>query len=95
MKTEIKTIEDVKDFFEQLINEGVNFHPDTPFEDYINFETGRDSFTKEQAEKYTSLLDKCFDICENQGIDIHNYANDVYLVGTGLDKFIPLSGDEY
>ena len=95
MISEIKTIEDVKVYFEQLINEGVNFHPDTPFEDYINFETGKDSFTEKQTEKYNSLLDKCFDICENQGIDIYNYANDIYLVGTGLDKFIPLSGDKY
>lgn len=39
MITEITNKDDVKTFFEQLIVEDLNFHPDTPFEDYINCET--------------------------------------------------------
>lgn len=95
MITEIKTKEDVKAFFEQLIDEGLNFHPDTPFEDYINCETREPSYTKDQADLRNLLLDQCFDVCEKHNIDIYNYANDIYLIGTGFDKFIPLSGDMY
>lgn len=95
MITEIKTKEDVKAFFEQLIDEGLNFHPDTPFENYINSETREPSYTKDQADIRNILIDQCFDVCENLDIDIYNYANDIYLIGTGLDKYIPLSGDKY
>ena len=86
MIKEIKTKEDVKTFFEQLIDEGLNFHPDTPFEDYINCETRQPSYTKDQADLRNLLLDQCFDVCENEGIDIYNYANDIYLIITRLDK---------
>ena len=88
MIKEIKTIEDVMVFFEQLIDEDLNFHPDTPFEDYINCETRKPSYTKDDAELRNLLLDQCFDVCEKDGIDIYNYANDIYLLGSGLDRFI-------
>ena len=45
-KSHIKTVEDVNKFFDYLLEERrVNFHPDTPFEDYINVETREPSFT--------------------------------------------------
>lgn len=39
MINDIKTVEDVKLFAKQIIGEGVSFHPDDDFNDYVNFKT--------------------------------------------------------
>ena len=41
----IETIEDVQTFIKQLLDEGLVFHPDTPFEDYIDLNSGTSLFT--------------------------------------------------
>jgi hypothetical protein len=64
MIAKIETIDDVKTFFRQLLAEDLNFHPDTPFEDYINCETELDAYIKEEAEIRNKLLDESFDVCD-------------------------------
>jgi hypothetical protein len=39
MIQEIQTVEDVKTFFEELLAEGLNFHPDDMFETYVHTDT--------------------------------------------------------
>jgi len=74
----IETIEDVKDFFRQLLSEGLNFHPDTPFEDYINGETRLDTYSLEEAKLRNELLDECFTVCDKFNADIYEIANEVF-----------------
>ena len=50
MITKIETADDVKAFAKQLIGEGVSFHPDDDFNDYVNFKEGTPTYTKEEAE---------------------------------------------
>jgi len=69
MIQEIKTIRDVKTFFEELLSEGLNFHPDDQFEDYINYETKEPTYTEEEAVLRNHLLEQAFDVCEKQGHD--------------------------
>ena len=71
-KSHIKTVEDVNKFFDYLLEERrVNFHPDTPFEDYINVETKEPSFTQEEVRVFNRLMEESFDVCEAEGVDIY------------------------
>ena len=87
----VNTIEDVSQFFKDLVSEGLNFHPDTTFEDYINEET-KPTYTKEQADLRDSLMSQAFDICYKSDIDIYDLSMEIFLLETGMDKFIPLPG---
>ena len=72
MINEINTIEDVKLFAYQLVNEeNLSFHPDNDFGDYINTDTKAATYNTEQASHLNMLMDKCFVVCEQSGIDIY------------------------
>jgi hypothetical protein len=90
MITKIETVEDVKSFAKQLIAEGVSFHPDDDFNDYVNFEENRPTYTKEEAEIRNDLMNRCFEVCEKERVDIYEIMLEVTLIETGMDKFIPL-----
>lgn len=90
MIDKIQTLADVSAFAKQIISEGVSFHPDDNFNDYINFETREPCYSKAEAEKRNELMNECFEICEKEGVDIYDIMLEVTLVETGLDKFIPL-----
>lgn len=90
MNLKINTIEDVRTFFGEIINERVNIHPDDDFKSIINIKTGSSTFTEEEAELHNKLMDKCFEVCEQSGVDIYNLAMEVDLKKTGLDQLIPL-----
>ena len=67
----IVTIDDVKEFFNHLVNERqVVFHPDDPFEDY-KFKDGQGVFTQEECVVYNRLMDESFEVCEKYGTDIY------------------------
>jgi hypothetical protein len=78
MIQEIRTIDDVRTFFQQLLAEDLNFHPDTPFEDYIHCETRQATYSNDEAEVRNRLMDECFDICELVNIDIYEIANKLF-----------------
>ena len=72
MIKEINTIEDVKLFAFQLVNEeDLSFHPDDNFSDYINLETKKPLYSVDQVIQLNQLLDKCFIICEQEKSDIY------------------------
>lgn len=89
MIQEIKTIDDVKTFFQQLLAEDLNFHPDTHFEDYIHCETRQATYSKEEANTRNRLMDECFAVCENVREDIYELSYKLFLMYTGLDKAFP------
>lgn len=61
----MKTIEDVRSFFKELVDKySLNFHPDTPFEDF-------DVLNKAQAKVLNRNMDKAFKICEKEKVDIY------------------------
>lgn len=80
----IKTVADVKTFFRHLTSEGVNFHPDNPFEDYIHIETKKPTFTKAEAAKRNKLMQQAFAVCDRQGEDIYGIAIDISNENGGL-----------
>lgn len=90
MILEIKNLNDVIDFTKDLISEGTNVHPDEDFTNYINIETERPSYTKQEAELKNQLMNQCFEVCDSSNEDIYDLMQEIYLKETGLDKFIPL-----
>lgn len=68
----MKTGEDVRVFFQELVDKySLNFHPDTPFEDF-------DVLTKAQAKALNARMDKAFNICEREKVDIYNIGLKVH-----------------
>jgi hypothetical protein len=90
MLTEIRSLEDVKEFVVQLVVEGLNYHPDDDFENYINIETGEPSYSPDEAFLRNRLNAQCFEVCESAGADIYDMSMEIFLKETGLDIFIPL-----
>jgi hypothetical protein len=77
----LKTEKDVRKFFLYLLNvKGLNFHPDTPFDDYIHINTKGQNpfFTQEEASRLDLMMEKAFLICEYDGLDIYEIALDVF-----------------
>lgn len=90
MITKIITIQDVKDFAKQLTAEGVSFHPDDDFKEYINFSSNEPIYSIEDAELRNNLMNDCFEVCEKAGADIYEIMFEELLIESGLDKIIPL-----
>ena len=95
MLKQINTSNDVVAFAKQLIKEGVNFHPDDDFKNYINLETAEPTYSNEEAELRNELMNQCFAVCEKSGVDIYDTMSEGALKETGLDKFIPLPSAAY
>ena len=69
---DINTIEDVKLFAFQLVNEeNLSFHPDNDFADYVNLETGESVYSEEEIQFLNQQMEKGFDFCEKFGADIY------------------------
>lgn len=69
----ILSTKDVETFFHHLVHERkVNFHPDDMFEDYVSCEGGINSFTIDECAIYNRLMDECFRVCDNEGVDIYS-----------------------
>lgn len=83
-------LEDVAAFAKQIIEEGVSFHPDDDFDEYINFKTNEPCYSKIEAKKRNRLMNECFEICDKEGADIYEIMLEVTLKETGLDMVIPL-----
>lgn len=90
MIQEINTVEDVKLFFNQLLDESLNFHPDEDFANYINIDTRQPTYSNEEAQLRNQLMDRSFEICEQNSEDIYELAQALSLKYTGLDQFFPL-----
>lgn len=67
----IKNIENVGVFFAELFNEGVSAHPDDDFNDYINYETKKATYTTQEAVMRNRLMNEAFLICEKANVDIY------------------------
>jgi hypothetical protein len=78
----LQTEKDVRKFFLYLLNvKGLNFHPDTPFTDYVYTNSKTPFFTKAEALRLEVMMEKAFLICEYDGLDIYGIALEVF------DKF--------
>jgi hypothetical protein len=72
------------------VEEGTNAHPDEDFNNYVNMESGALAYTPDEASLRNRLMSRCFDICESAGLDVYDVMQEVFLMETGLNKYIPL-----
>ncbi|MBR1882714.1 MAG: hypothetical protein IJ808_06835 [Muribaculaceae bacterium] len=71
-QSHISSLSDVRDFACYLYNKRkVAFHPDDDFADYVNDETQKPTFTKEEVSLFNRLTDECFEVCERENADIY------------------------
>lgn len=78
MIQEIQTIEDVKEFFQCLLAEDLNFHPDTDFNDYINGQTRLSTYSPEEAALRNDLLIQTFIVGDQSNIDIYELCCEIF-----------------
>jgi len=90
MIKKIKNLDDVAEFMVQLTAEGLNYHPDDDFKNYINADTGEGSYSDSEAALRNRLNEEAFYVCEINGADIYDISMEIYLKATGLDQYIPL-----
>lgn len=79
MIQEIITVEDVKTFFEALLAEGLNFHPDDMFETYVHTDTSEPFYSDQESFVRNTLLAQAFDVCEKEGADIYELCIDIFM----------------
>ena len=76
LPTNIKTIQDVKDFAEYIkVVEDAAISPDDSFSEYVNYATLEPTYTIEEAGKRDKLIEQCFSVCEHKGVDIYELLN--------------------
>lgn len=74
----ITSVDDVKLFLIELKKEDLNFHPDTPFEEYVNIGSQEPTYTKEETIVRGRLLHEAFDVCEEYRIDIYELSTETF-----------------
>ena len=73
-----ETEEDVRAFLTDVIRiVGWAFHPDETICNYINKETEEYLFTKEEAEYLDKLMDRAYDFCDENNIDIYELSDEI------------------
>ena len=75
----INTVEDVKTFFNELHAEGLNFHPDDLFEDYVHRDTGELFYSDHETLVRNNLLAQAFDVCEREDADIYELCIEIFM----------------
>lgn len=79
MIQEIKNVEDVKTFFEVLLAEGLNFHPDDMFETHVHRDTREPFYSDQESFVRNTLLDQAFEVCEKEDVDIYELCIDIFM----------------
>ena len=69
----LRCYRDVPVIFCQLLYDKYDlaFHPDETFDQYIN-EQGLDLFSKEEAEYLDTVMQRCFEVSENEGTNVYD-----------------------
>lgn len=58
---EISSADDVRRFFRWLLRyQGLNFHPDTDFNNYVQYRTGRRIYGPREAFRLNKLMEQAF-----------------------------------
>jgi hypothetical protein len=68
---QIQNTEDIRAFITYLVmEECLNFHPDTPFTDYICYTSNKPTYTSEECQQRENLLDQCFTLAGDEVYEI-------------------------
>ena len=74
----ITNIEEVKAFFNYLVNErNCNFHPDDDFAEYVNSADGTPTFSDAEIPLFNRLMDECFTACEDNNASVYDVGLEI------------------
>lgn len=74
----LDTLDDVRHWLRGVIQFlGLGFHPDTPFDEYINLKECTPSYSAEDAFRLTQELDLAFAVCDREGADLYAIAIEI------------------
>ena len=79
MIQEIIPVADVRTFFNELMAERLNFHPDDDFSDYVNYKTNEQTYTEDESAERNRLLTQSFEVCERLGEDIYDVCIEIFM----------------
>lgn len=71
---ELRTVDDVREWFRSLLADGCSFHPDESFLDMVNRETGTPTFALEHAVALDNRMDRATAIARGAGRDVCEIA---------------------
>ena len=93
MISQINSIDDVRTLVKDIVKEGVNFHPDDDFRNYMCYNNGviEPFFTEEEAEFRNNLVTQCFEVCDREGVEVYEVALEVFLTEAKPGEFFPLT----
>lgn len=74
VRVDIKTLDDVRIFFEDLKRENLGIHPDDMFVDCSNL-----GISPSVAKSLDNTMSKCFEVCEELGADLYEIAADIFM----------------
>lgn len=70
-ENKIETILQVRQFISECFHGlRLNFHPDTPFEDYID-QYGKQTFSTTDQLALEKALEECFEVCQGTNVDLY------------------------
>ena len=71
----MNNLTEVRNFIRECTEKlGLGFHPDTPFEDYINVETEQPTFTPEESAEWQRKMDLAMEWCKEHHQDIYELS---------------------
>lgn len=83
----ITTRDEVRLFADYLVNGlDINFHPDDPFEGYVNCQTGERTFSDMDAAVGNRLMDECFNVCDASEDEIYDIMGAFLFERLGLNS---------
>lgn len=72
---DINSVEDMELFNALIYKEGILYHPDFSFADYVNSDISGNktvpTFTDEESKRLDKLNEKCFEVAEREGVDVY------------------------
>lgn len=87
MLKKIENLDGVIKFAEDLKKElGLGFHPDDPFENYIDVGTTQPVYTEEESKLRNELIGQAFDVCERENVEIYAVMGRVIVKGTQFEN---------
>ena len=75
----LRSVDDVRRFFEALAGADIAFHPDEPLAEVVLGDTGAPCFTTEEAAELDEAMEVCHALAAAAGVDVYELALSVAL----------------
>lgn len=85
----INSVESMQEFFtDVIVLHNCTLHPDDPFTDMVDIE-GNAAFSIEDAMYLDIIMNKCFEYCDENSLDIYEIAGEIQVKEYKKLKILP------